>query len=123
MRGISRSSALRPRNALTAPFASFWAASRRVRGAFRSRSRRTSRPAGSLNGYKAIVQDPDIGTDPTEKFTWRLEDPVPPGFAISADGTLSFDAVAGKEANGKNVTIVVTDSAGAAAKQTFDVRF
>lgn len=82
----------------------------------------TSRPSGSLNGYKAVVQDADAA-DPTERFTWSLEAPVPPGFALSADGTLKFDAAAGKAGAGQKVTIVVTDSAGALAKQTFDVSF
>jgi hypothetical protein len=82
----------------------------------------TSRPTGSLNGYKAVVQDSDLG-DPNERFTWTLEAPVPPGFSLSPDGTLKFDAAAGKAGAGQKVTIMVTDSAGALAKQTFDVSF
>lgn len=82
----------------------------------------SSRPTGSLNGYKAVVQDAD-SADPNERFTWSLEAPVPPGFSLSPDGTLKFDAVAGKGAAGQKVTIVVKDSAGALAKQTFDVAF
>lgn len=82
----------------------------------------TSRPSGSLNGYKAVVQDADAG-NPNERFTWALEQPVPPGFSLSADGTLKFDVATGKGASGQKVTIMVTDSAGALAKQTFDVTF
>ncbi len=82
----------------------------------------TSRPSGSLNGYKAVVQDPDAAY-PNQRLTGTLEQPVPPGFSLSADGTLKFDAAAGKGASGQKVTIVVTDSAGGIAKQTFDVTF
>jgi len=81
----------------------------------------TSRPTGSLNGYKAVVTDAD-SNDSTERFKWSLEAPVA-GFALESDGTLRFDAVAGKASSGQKVTIVVTDSAGAFSKQTFDVNF
>ena len=78
----------------------------------------TGGPTGSLNGYRPPVADPD-----GDKLTWELEQPVPPGFSLSADGVLAFDAKAGKGAGGQKVTIVAKDDSGGIAKQTFDVQF
>ena len=76
----------------------------------------TSNPA-KLNGYKIVAADPD--NDPV---TFTLEAPLP-GFALSADGTLTFDVAQGKDANGKTLVIVAKDNDFGMAKQSIQVKF
>lgn len=78
----------------------------------------TSAPAGSLNGYQVTATDADQDT-----LHYSLQPPVPPGFALTPQGRLSFDAAVGAAAAGQKLTIQVTDSAGGVATQTFDIRF
>lgn len=75
-----------------------------------------SSPA-KLNGYKIVANDPD--NDPV---TYSLEAPLP-GFALSADGTLTFDVAQGKDANGKTLVIIAKDGDFGMAKQSIQVKF
>lgn len=76
----------------------------------------TSNPV-KLNGYKIVATDPD--NDP---ISYSLEAPLP-GFALSPDGTLTFDVAQGKDANGKTLVIIAKDNDFAMAKQSIQVKF
>ena len=76
----------------------------------------TSAPA-DLKNYRVVANDPD--GDP---LTFSLEKPVP-GFALSADGVLTFDPKAGDAAKGQQLVIIGKDSENATSKQVITVNF